>query len=236
MQQRLQKILADAGYGSRRSCERLIADGRVSVNGIPVTRQGSRADPLRDAVSVDGERIRIREKVYVLLNKPRGYICTSRDERGRKTVHELLGGAAGRLFTVGRLDRDAEGLLLLTNDGDFAQRVAHPRAKVGKTYVLEVRGKLSPAARARIQRGVWIDGRMTLPCEILNVRPIGAGERITIRIREGRKRQLKRMFSTVGCPVKRLQRVAIGGLKLGGLAEGKWRKISRTEADKAFSG
>jgi 23S rRNA pseudouridine2605 synthase len=234
MMQRLQKILAEAGYGSRRACEELIAQGRVSVNGIRVSGLGTRADASRDTITLDGERVRLEKKVYCVLNKPRGYLCTSSDERGRRTIFDLLRRVPQRLYAVGRLDLDAEGLLVLTNDGDFAHRVAHPRGGIGKTYQVCIERTLSPKARGILERGVFLDGRKTLPAGVLKRERSGRGEMITIRIWEGRKRQLKRMFLAVGCPVKRLRRIAIGELKLGALPVGRYRVLGREEVDKMF--
>lgn len=236
MEQRLQKILADAGIGSRRGCEKLILEGRVSVNRRAVTRPGAKADPERDVVAVDGERVRPARKVYLMLNKPPGFICSSRDEKGRRTVHDLLKGVRERLYTVGRLDADAEGLLLLTNDGDFAQRVAHPRGTIGKTYQVEIKGALDAKGRRGIERGIVLDGRRTLPADILREEAFEGGERVVVRIREGRNRQVKRIFLAVGRPVRRLRRIAIGGLSLGGLSPGAWRRMDRGDIDRLFAG
>ncbi len=236
MKQRLQKVLADAGLGSRRGCETLIVEGRVSVNRRVVAELGAKADPDRDVVAVDGERIRPARRVYLMLNKPPGFLCTSRDEKGRRTVHRLLKGLHERVYTVGRLDADAEGLLLLTNDGDFAQRVAHPGGTVGKTYQAEIRGALNPKSRTGIERGIVLDGRRTLPAEILREDPVDGGTRVLLRIREGRNRQVKRMFLAVGCPVRRLRRIAIGGLVLGDLPRGAYRRLERRDIEKLFAG
>ncbi|MDD5556811.1 MAG: pseudouridine synthase [bacterium] len=234
MRQRLQKILAAAGAGSRRSCEALIRAGRVRVNGLTVTALGSAADPAADVITLDGRRIGAEEKVYVVLNKPRGVLCTRRDPRRRPTVYGLLAEVPQRLFTVGRLDFDAEGLIVLTNDGAFAERVAHPRGEVWKTYILRTAAPLAAAARARIERGIPIDGRMTLPARVVEARAAAGGGTVTVRIREGRKRQLKRMFAAVGCPVLALRRTAIGGLRLGGLPPGSFRVVSREHLEKMF--
>jgi len=234
MMQRLQKILADAGIGSRRACEELIVQGRVCVNGMRVGDLGVRADALRDTITLDGERVRPEKKVYCVLNKPRGYLCTRSDERGRRTIYDLLRRVPQRLYTVGRLDADAEGLLLLTNDGDFAHRVAHPRGVIGKTYQVYIERTLSPRAREVFERGVFLDGRKTLPASVVKRERLGRGELVTIRITEGRKRQLKRMFLAVGCPVKRLRRISIGGLKLGALPVGRYRFLGTEELDKIF--
>lgn len=236
MEQRLQKILADAGIGSRRACEKLVVEGRVSVNRVAVTQLGARADAERDIIAVDGERVHPARKIYLMLNKPPGFLCTSRDERGRRTVHDLLKGVRARLYTVGRLDADAEGLLLLTNDGEFAQRVAHPGGTVGKTYQVDIRGALNPKGRKGLERGIVLDGRRTLPSAILREDTLKDGQRVVLRIREGRNRQIKRMFLAVGCPVKRLRRIAIGGLVLGGLPVGACRPLERSDMEKLFAG
>lgn len=236
MEQRLQKILAEAGFGSRRGCEKLVLEGRVSVNRVPAARLGAKADPERDVVAVDGERVRPARKIYLMLNKPPGFLCTSRDEKGRRTVHDLLKGVRERLYTVGRLDADAEGLLLLTNDGDFAQRVAHPGGTVGKTYQVELKGALDPKGRRGIERGIVLDGRRTLPAVILREDRTEDGARVVVRIREGRNRQVKRMFLAVGRPVRRLRRIAIGGLVLGALPPGAWRRMERGDMEKLFAG
>ena len=234
MMQRLQKILAEAGYGSRRACEELIVQGRVCVNGMRVSDIGTRADASQDTITLDAERVRLEKKVYCALNKPRGYLCTNSDERGRRTIFDLLRRVPQRLYAVGRLDLDAEGLVVLTNDGDFTHRVAHPRGGVGKTYQVCIERPLSPKAREVLERGVFLDGRKTLPASVLKRERSGRGEMITIRIREGRKRQLKRMFLAVGCPVKRLRRIAIGELKLGALPVGGYRFLGEEELDKLF--
>lgn len=236
IEQRLQKILADAGLGSRRWCETLIVEGRVSVNRRVIRKLGAKADAERDVVAVDGERVHQGRKVYLMLNKPPGFICTSRDEKGRRTVYELLKGVRDRIYTVGRLDADAEGLLLLTNDGEFAQRVAHPGGTVGKTYQAELRGSMSPKGRRGIERGIVLEGRRTLPADILREDPVDGGTRVVLRIREGRNRQIKRMFLAVGCPVRRLRRIAIGGLVLGDLPRGAYRHLERRDIEKLFAG
>lgn len=234
MKERLQKILAEAGIGSRRGCEALIAAGRVSVNGAAVKEMGVRADPETDRISVDGERVRPKRRVYLMLHKPAGYLCTRSDERGRRTVHDLLAGVREPVYTVGRLDADAEGLLLLTNDGAFAHRIMHPGGTIGKTYQVEVRGSLTRKGRRGLQCGIVLDGRRTLPAEILREEAIGDGARVLLRIREGRKRQVKRMLLSVGCPVRRLKRVAIGGLSLGGLPRGAYRRLTQRDMDRIF--
>ncbi len=234
MRQRLQKILAQAGCGSRRSCEKLIVEGRVCVNGRPVTKLGSTADVEKDDITLDGERIKTERKVYIAINKPSGYLCTSSDPWGRKKVNDLLGRVSQRVYTIGRLDRDAEGLVILTNDGGFAHRVAHPRAKVDKTYEVQIKGRLSQKAIKRLESGLWLDGKKTLPSKIAKVSQKRNGDRVIIKISEGRKRQLKRMFLVVGCQVKSLKRIAIGGLRLGNLPVGGYKFLKKVELERIF--
>ncbi len=227
---RLQKYLAACGLGSRRFCETLIAGGRVSVNGVPVVEQGCRVDPGCDSVAVDGRVCRQQAKRYLILNKPAGFLCTSRDPQGRRTFLSLLPPSGERLFSVGRLDHDSEGLLLVTNDGEFALRLAHPRHWVAKTYLVTIPGRLSARDGEGMKAGVVSDGE-TLQAErveFLRVRPRGASEYRVI-LREGRKRQIRRMFAALGHKVLRLQRIAIGTLALGDLPAGKWRELTAAE-------
>jgi 23S rRNA pseudouridine2605 synthase len=234
MKQRLQKILARAGYGSRRACEELMREGRVCVNDETVLKPGRLADSGRDRITVDGNRVRPEKKVYIALNKPVGYLCTGSDPWGRKKVHDLLGRVPQRTFTIGRLDRDTEGLVLLTNDGSFAQMVAHPKGKVYKTYEVQIEGALSQKDRKRLECGIILDGRKTLPARVVKVSRSGRVGKVTIEIAEGRKRQLRRMFRAVGYPVKRLKRVGIGRLRLGSLPVGGYRFITREECKKVL--
>lgn len=236
MKQRLQKIIAQAGVASRRACEDLIRQGRVCVNGTPVTRLGSCADPGTDRITVDGQRVHTEKRLYVMLNKPAGYLCTSDDRLGRPTVHGLVSPITQRLFTVGRLDMDAEGLLLLTNDGTFAHRAAHPAGKVGKTYEVLIDGRLAEKARRALECGIVLDGRRTLPARGIRERRVKNGAEVTLTIREGKNRQVKRMFLAVGSPVKRLRRVAFGCLRLGALPVGKYRFLVQGELDKILKG
>ena len=231
---RLQKILSAAGVASRRAAERLIADGRVSVNGAVVTALGSRADPGLDDVRVDGVRVGGAERLrYVLLNKPRGFLSTRSDPRGRPTVIDLVEGTGERLYPVGRLDWDSEGLLLLTNDGDLAARLMHPRQAVPREYHARVRGVPDPRAIARLRRGVTIDGRKTLPSEA-SIVETGRGARgdqavISIVLREGRTRQVRKMCEAIGHPVVRLRRVRIGPIADPSLRTGAFRDLTSAE-------
>jgi 23S rRNA pseudouridine2605 synthase len=220
---RLQKFLAEAGLGSRRHCETLIQQGHVSVNGQPVTLLGTKVDPGKDRVTVAGRLVRIERKVYLALNKPAGVLCTSHDTHGRKRVLDLLPASLPRLFTVGRLDYDTEGLLFLTNDGTFSLRLTHPRYKMPKTYAVEVETGVTDAVRARLLAGVMSDG------ERLRAEKVSGTTRLQVVLREGKKRQIRRMFQAVGHPVVRLTRLAVGSVELGNLKPGQWRNLTDEE-------
>jgi 23S rRNA pseudouridine2605 synthase len=221
---RLQKVLARAGFGSRRMCDDLIADGRVTVNG-EVAVLGRRVDPGHDRVEVDGVPVSVQEGlVHYLLNKPRGVITTAADPEGRATVVELV-PAEPRVFPVGRLDADTEGLLILTNDGDLAQRVTHPSHGVEKEYVAQVDGRPRPADLRRLREGVELEDGPTAPAKVVESDP-GV---LRITIHEGRNRQVRRMCAAVGLPVTRLIRTRIGPLADRSLAPGEWRQLTQSE-------
>jgi 23S rRNA pseudouridine2605 synthase len=226
--ERVQKILASAGIGSRRACEELIAAGRVAVDGERITL-GAKADPVVQVITLDGERIHTNPSlVYFLLNKPPGVVTTVSDPQGRPTVMDLM-PANPRVYPVGRLDQDTEGLLILTNDGELANRLAHPRYEVEKTYVAQVRGQPKRHAMRQITDGVELEDG---PAKARSVRQIGgAGDRslIEIVIAEGRKREVRRLLAAVGMPVERLARVKIGPLPLGDIAPGKFRPLRGDE-------
>jgi len=231
---RLQKILSAAGVASRRVAETLIVEGRVSVNGEVVRELGSKADPDRDDIRVDGRRVKTAGKRwYLLLNKPRGYVCTRSDPEGRPTIMALLGPIAAReyLYPVGRLDFDSEGLLLVTNDGDLAARLTHPRHGVEREYEARVRGVPDAGALARLARGVTIEGRRTRPAEVALVRAVPGRDQavVSVVVREGRNRQVRRMCEAIGHPVVRLKRVRIGPLADATLAPGEVRELSPRE-------
>jgi len=214
--ERLQKVLARAGLGSRRVCEELIADGRVTVNG-EVARLGRRVDPERDAVALDGVPVIVRDDfVYYVLNKPTGYVSTASDPEGRPTVVELV-PATPRVFPVGRLDYDTEGLLLLTNDGDLTHLLTHPSFGVVKTYLAEVEGDPAPAAVRALREGVELDDGLTAPARVNVVQRRDETSAVELGIHEGRNRQVRRMCEAVGHPVVRLVRVRIGPLRDGSL-------------------
>ncbi|CAN5716022.1 hypothetical protein BH20ACT4_BH20ACT4_05520 [soil metagenome] len=222
---RLQRVLAERGWGSRRVCEDLIANGRVTVNGEKAVL-GRRVDPEHDLVEVDGAPVGTRpDLVYYLLNKPVGVVATAKDPEGRQTVVELVPGEP-RVFPVGRLDADSEGLLLLTNDGELANRIAHPSHGVDKEYVVEVDGgRVTPGAIRTLRSGVDLDGTPTAPARVSQPTP-GV---LRIVIHEGRNRQVRRMCAAVGHPVRRLIRTRIGPLRDQHLAPGAWRLLSEAE-------
>lgn len=229
MEIRLQKILADAGICSRRAAESLIQTGCVSVNGQIITRLGSKADPDRDHIQVNGRRIsRPQQKVYILLNKPKGVICTLLDPENRRRVVDLLPHIRTRVYPVGRLDYHSEGLLLLTNDGEFAQIIMKGGSRCPKTYQVKVRGRLTPAALERLRGGVVIDGRRTAPAKIEPLRDApNAWYQVTLV--EGRNQQIRKMFEYAGHPVEKLKRVRIGFLEDKKLGSGEHRRLTPQE-------
>lgn len=227
--ERIQKVLARAGLASRREAERWIAEGRVSVNGSIVTAPGTRVDLSRDHVKVDGRRVGPpRHHVYFLLNKPDGCVTASRDPEGRPVVTDLLSSVKERVFPVGRLDYHTTGLLLLTNDGDLAEKLMRPGCGCAKVYQVKVRGVPAEGTLRRIERGLPIEGRRTLPCRI---KPIGQGRHawLEVTLHEGRRNQIRRMFAASGHPVSKLRRVAIGPLRIRGLAPGEFRRLTPAE-------
>jgi 23S rRNA pseudouridine2605 synthase len=232
MQQRLQKVLSQAGIASRRAAEKLIAEGRVSVNGTTVTEMGTKADLGTDDIRVDGRRIKAAERTrYILLNKPSGVVSTRSDPQRRRTVMDLLRGVREYVYPVGRLDYDTEGLLLLTNDGDLAATLTHPRHGVDRTYEAKVAGMPDDDALARLRKGIPLDGRRTLPADVALVNK-GRRDRdgiLKLTIREGRNRQVRRMLEAVGHPVKALVRTRIGPLTDRHLKPGRWRDLSDAE-------
>lgn len=229
MKERLQKLIAAAGLASRREAERWVADGRVSVNGR-IASLGDGADPGSDRIEVDGRPLAVgANKFYLLLNKPVGYVSSRRDPQGRAVVTDLVKDVPARLYPVGRLDLNTEGLLLLTNDGALAHRLAHPRHQIDKTYLVRVRGELSMEARRRLEQGVLLEDGMTAPARVDQVRGAGSHTWFQLTIREGRNRQVRRMCEAVGCPVSRLKRIRIAFLELEGIASGKFRHLSPAE-------
>ncbi|WP_028583523.1 pseudouridine synthase [Desulfogranum mediterraneum] len=234
--ERLQKILAQAGIASRRGAEEMIRQGRVKVNGTVVTNMGCKIDPQQDQVSFDNAPIRLEEKLYILLNKPAGYVTTLSDPQGRPIVSDLLPGISSRLFPVGRLDLDTEGALLMTNDGQLGNYVLHPSYEVNKTYEATVRGLPSPATLRRLAAGIRLEGGMTYPAQLRILKQFKDRTRVEIIIHEGKKRQVRKMFQAVGHPVLGLKRTAYGRLRLGNLASGKYRILTKNDLKKLFTG
>jgi pseudouridine synthase len=228
---RLHKLLADAGVASRRAAERLIVAGRVRVNGVPVLELGAHADPERDSVEVDGRPVPKGEpRRYVLLHKPRGFLTTREDPRGRPRVFDLVPELGVRLHSVGRLDFDAEGLLLLTNDGDLTYRLTHPRHGVRRVYHVLVEGHLDRAVLEALQRGVVLEDGPARVERARRLRREGPGLHwVELHLTEGRYREVKRLCRAVGLVVQRLRRVAFGSIELGELPPGQWRDLTAVE-------
>jgi 23S rRNA pseudouridine2605 synthase len=227
---RLQKLLALAGIASRRRSEELMLEGLVEVNGEVVTRLGTKVDPAADVIRVDGKRLPpISEKVYLVLNKPRGVVSTMSDPEGRPTLQQYVAGRPQRLFHVGRLDTDTSGLLILTNDGEFAHRLAHPSFEVDKAYVAEVKGQLFPRVRKELLAGVTLEDG---PVSVTRVRIVESTPEksiVELVIHEGRNRIVRRLLDHVGHPVTRLTRIQLGPVKLGRLKPGELRELTQAE-------
>ena len=232
MEVRLQKLIAGTGVASRRKAEEMIAAGRVMVNGKTVTEFGTKVDPSRDHVKVDGKHLSAPQPfVYLMLNKPKNVVSTLDDPGGRTTVKDYLRGVSVRVFPVGRLDFDSEGLMLLTNNGELAQAMLHPRYHVPKTYLIKVKGVLTDEEIERLEQGVRLADGMTGPAQVRKVRKVEANSWLEITIREGRKHQVKRMLETVGHPVIKLLRIRMGSLSLGDLQPGEFRFLTDREAN-----
>ncbi len=226
---RLQKFMAECSVASRRKSEELILAGRVKVNGRRASL-GDKVDPKRDKVVVGGKRIiNNNQKMYIMLNKPRGFVTTLNDEKGRKCVADLVADAGTRLFPVGRLDRNSEGLLLMTNDGEFSNLITHPSRHVAKVYRVTVREKVSDEQVSQLESGVVIDGERTMPCDVAVVTRDENRTVMRMVLYEGRNREIRKMCETVGLSVIRLKRVEIAGVKLGMLPQGSWRELNEKE-------
>lgn len=227
--ERLQKVLASAGVASRRKAEEIILQGRVTVNRKVVTELGTKVDPERDEIRVDGQRIEIKSRyLYVMLNKPRGVLSIMEDDRGRSDLGELV-SAPTRLYPVGRLDATSEGLILLTNDGELANLLTHPRYEHDKEYIVLVNGHPAEKTLEAWQRGVLIDDKLTAPARVEVIRRERDSTLLRIEMREGRKRQIRRVAALLGHPVRELKRVRLGPLQLGSLESGQWRHLTAKE-------
>lgn len=229
MEMRLQKILSEMGIASRRKAEEIIMEGRVTVNGRTATI-GMKADPSKDHVKVDGKLLTRREpKVYVIFNKPKNVVTSLHDPEGRPTVKDFLKGVKYKIFPVGRLDYDSEGLLLLTNDGDFAQAVLHPSKKISKTYLVKVKGIPEDGEIGKLRKGIMLEDGLTAPAKARKVRVAENNAWLEMAIHEGKKRQIRRMLDKIGHPVLRLRRISINGIGLGKLETGAFRYLTHEE-------
>jgi 23S rRNA pseudouridine2605 synthase len=230
--ERIQKILANAGIASRREAERMVIEGRVTVNGKVVDKLGFKADPSKDHVKVDGKRLaRFEPKVALLLNKPRGYLSTVKDPKGRPTVIDLLKNVKWRVYPVGRLDFDAEGLLLLTNDGDFTYLLSHPKFSIPRTYLVKIRGVPEEERLTRLKRGVMLEDGHAKAVSVKVFRQREKNSWIQVVVAEGRNHLVKRMFSAIGYPVLKLKRVGFGPIQLGDLRIGQFRYLTPEEME-----
>lgn len=230
---RIQKALSDCGFTSRRKAEELIKQGRIKINGHPAVI-GAQVNPDRDVITVDGERVYTggkKQNIYIALYKPRGYVTSMSDELGRKTVDELVSDLGTRVYPIGRLDRNSEGLLLMTNDGEFANQMMHPKYKVAKTYRVTVHNAVTDDQVTQMASGVVIDGRKTEPCEILVQEKTATRSVMQIVLREGRNRQIRKMCESVGLEVVRLKRMSVGAVKLGVLQPGEYRHLTSRELE-----
>ncbi len=225
---RLQQFIATCGLASRRRAEELIVEGRVTVNGV-IAQLGAQVDPLTDKIAVDGRTLEPETSVYILLNKPRGVVTTVRDTHGRGTVMDCLAALDARVFPVGRFDRDVDGALLLTNDGELAFRLTHPRFEVTKTYRVWVTGDMSVETAARLARGVMLDDGLTARCQVKILSRMRGRTQIELVLHEGRNREVKRMCNAVNHPVKQLSRIAFAGLTVRNLSAGEWRQLDSEE-------
>jgi 23S rRNA pseudouridine2605 synthase len=231
MEMRLQKILSEMGIASRRKAEEMITEGRVTVNGRIATI-GMKADPSKDHVKVDRKLLTRREpKVYIVFNKPKNVVTSLHDPEGRPTVKDFLRGVKYKIFPVGRLDYDSEGLLLLTNDGDFAQALLHPSKKIPKTYLLKVKGIPGDGEIGKLRKGIMLEDGLTAPARAKKIRTTENNAWLEMAIHEGKKRQIRRMLDKIGHPVLRLRRTRINGIGLGRLEAGAFRYLTREEID-----
>jgi 23S rRNA pseudouridine2605 synthase len=232
MEERLQKVMSEFGVASRRKCEELIAVGKVKVNGQLVTEQGCKVDKEKDIIEVSGKLIKNPDtKLYILLNKPTGYITSVKDQFGRPTVLDLLKGVSTRVFPIGRLDYDTAGLIILTNDGDLTYRITHPKHNIDKTYRTLVKGRITDEDIMAFRRGLAIEDYVTSPARMEIVGEAKGNSIVDITIHEGKNRQVRKMCSAIGHEVISLTRIRIGELGLGSLKPGQWRYLDKSEVD-----
>lgn len=232
--ERIQKILAAAGFGSRRACETLVTDGHVEIDGAVVTELPIVVDPADCRITVDGRPVRSERCVYYILNKPKGYFCTNNDPDGRRRAIDLMVGVRERVFPVGRLDAETMGLLLITNDGTLAQKLTHPRFQTPKTYRAEVRGQPEFEKLEKLRKGVWMAGGKTGPAEIVVIHSSRQKSILEITLREGRNREIRRMLAKLGHPVNRLTRIKVGRLNIKRVPLGQYRPLTEAEVKYLF--
>ena len=236
MQERLQKFIARAGVASRREAERFITEGRVAVNGCIITKLWTKVDPVRDVIKFDGRLVRSSpKKLYVVLNKPVGYVSTLKDPQGRPVIMELLDRITVRVYPVGRLDYDAEGLMLLTNDGELAHRLQHPRYGISRTYEVKIKDVPTDDALSPVRKGVKLEDGITLPAKVTFLRRTMKNCWLKMTLSEGRNRQVKRMFAAIGYPVMKLKRVKFGVIGLGNLKRGQYRHLTEDEVKHLYN-
>jgi len=232
MEERLQKIISKAGIASRRAAEKMITEGRVSVNGNCNLSLGTKADTKKDEIRIDGKLIMCDvPKIYLILNKPKGYVTTLRDPENRPIITDLISGIHDRVYPVGRLDYDSEGLLILTNDGEFSQKLQHPRFKVPKTYRIKIKGHLSKEELKLLHKGVTLDDGVFKPNDITSDKYNEKSSWLTLSISEGRNRLIRRAFDVLNHPILRLIRIAVADIQLGGLKEGQHRELTKRELE-----
>lgn len=235
MLERLQKILAEAGVGSRRECEKIITAGRVTVDGKRIASLGTTVDAEKSEIRCDGSLIQKQRKIYFLLNKPKGYVCTNRDELDRLKAVDIIKNVTQRIYTIGRLDKESEGLIILTNDGDLANMLSHPKHEVRKTYFVEVDGYLTDAAIKALESGVWLSFGKTRPVRVQNVRRGRQRSRFEMVLKEGRNREIRRMLVDCNYKVRILRRIKIGNLHDPALKIGKYRKLADHEVARLYA-
>jgi 23S rRNA pseudouridine2605 synthase len=235
LRERLQKFLAEAGVASRRGGEQFILAGRVAVNGHTVRELGAKVDPCHDHVTVDGQPVRAKRKIYLALHKPRGLVCSRKDELGRPSIYELLPAEWGHLHSVGRLDFNSEGLLFLTNDGEFSLRLTHPRYGVHKKYIATVEGRVEVEMLRHFTQGLWYEGERFKAERARLLSTSQSQSVVELDLSEGKYREVRRLFESQGRPVKRLQRIQVGKIKLAELRPGKWRTLTPAEIKSLLS-